>query len=159
MCELELTWETCSDAPTAMFRGAAAAHGSVAYFRPFSSSDVFAYDLSKDEWSTLPQCPLYDFGLVIVDGMLTAVGGQCRCTITGEGTNLLYSFVNDSWVEHFPPMPTKRMAAGSVCAKNCLIVAGGRAKFGGDILSTVEVLKVETLTWHTASSLPMPATR
>jgi len=55
------------------------------------------------------------------------------------------------WVEHFPPMPTKRFGAAAVCSGKSLVVAGGDST---SLLNIVEVMDTETLQWSTASSLP-----
>ena len=69
-------------------------------------------------------------------------------------TNKLFSLTGKGkWVEHFPPMPTKRYGTAAVSSAKSLIVAGGS---GGDNQKRhiVEVMNTETLQWSTASSLP-----
>ena len=150
-CELlKLNWEACSEAPRKVVRGAAVAHGSLAYFGSLSSSDVFAYDSENDDWSELPECPQRDFGLAVVNDVLTAVGGGSY----GGCGNRLSSFNGSEWVKMFPPMPTKRVLHTVVSTQNYLIVAGGLGV--GKILSTVEVMDMNTLEWYTAASLPEP---
>ena len=153
--QLKLTFETRRNVPWKMERGAAVAHGSVGYFSPYASSDVFAYDSEKDDWSKLPECPQYDFGLAIINNLLTAVGGLSRGLFSGGLTNRLVSFSGSKWVTIFPPMPTKRRWLAVISAQNYLIAAGGE---GGRInfLSTVEVMNIATREWYTAASLPEP---
>ena len=152
--QLKLTCETCRNAPCGMERGAAVAHGSVGYFSSYYSHDVFAYDSEKDDWSKLPECPQTDFGLTVVNNLLTAVGGNGYHL--GEGiTNCLVSFNGSKWVTVFPPMPTKREWLAVISAQNHLIAAGGLGK-GWMVLSTVEVMNIATQEWYTAASLPEP---
>ena len=148
--QLKLNWEACSKAPCAMVRGAAVAHGSLAYFSTHASSDVFAYDLEKDDWSELPKCRQRGFGLAVVNDVLTAVGGGLH----GGCGNRLRSFNGSKWVKMFPPMPTKRVLHTVVSTQNYLIAAGGLGV--GKTLSTVEVMDMNTLKWYTAASLPEP---
>ena len=149
--QLKLTWETRRNAPWRMKRGAAAAHGSVGYFSSLGSHDVFAYDSEKDDWSKLPECPQRDFGLAVINNLLTAVGGLSRSGLFSY-TNRLVSFNGSKWVTIFPPMPTKRRYPAVISAQNYLIAAGGVGE--GRLLSTVEVMNSATREWYTAASLP-----
>ena len=152
--QLKLTWETRRDAPRGIRRGAAVAHGSVGYFSSDGSHDVFAYDSEKDDWSKLPECPQRDFGLAVINNLLTAVGGEPSELFSGDYTNRLVSFNGGKWVTVFPPMPTKRDWLAVISAQNYLIAAGGRGE--GGVLSTVEVMNIATREWYTAASLPEP---
>ena len=147
--QLKLTWETCRNAPCGIRRGAAVAHGSVGYFSSWGGYDVFAYDSEKDDWSKLPECPQFNFGLAVINNLLTAVGGLSDHTI-----NHLVSFNGCKWKTIFPPMPTKRLLPIVISAQNYLIAAGG---VGERVLSTVEVMNIATQEWYTAASLPEPA--
>ena len=149
--QLKLTWETCrNSAPCEMVRGAAVAHGSVGYFSSWGSYDVLAYDSEKDDWSKLPECPQKDFGLAVINNLLTAVGGYFS-----SFTNRLVSFNGSEWVTIFPPMPTKRHSLVIVSAQNYVTAAGG-VGVGVTVLSTVEVMNVATREWYTAASLSEP---
>ena len=150
--QLKLTWETHRNAPCEMRRGAAVAHGSVGYFSSWGSRDVFAYDSEKDDWSKLPECPQRDFGLAVINNLLTAVGGEPSGLFSY--TNHLVSFNGSKWVTIFPPMPTKRCWPAVISAQNYLIAAGGVGV--AETLSTVEVMNIATREWYTAASLPEP---
>ena len=58
-------------------------------------------------------------------------------------------------MEHFPPMPTKRVFSAVVCSGKALVVAVGKGE-SYTRLTTVEVMDTDTLQWSTASSLPHP---
>ena len=153
--QLKLTWETRRDAPHEMRnRGAAIAHGSVGYFSSEYSRDVFAYDSEKDDWSKLSECRQMNFGLAVINNLLTAAGGEPSELFSGDYTNRLVSFNGSKWVTVFPPMPTKRCWLAVISAENYLIVAGGLGE-GGE-LSIVEVMNIATQEWYTAASLPEP---
>ena len=154
--QLKLTWETRRNAPCEMWRGTAVAHGSVGYFSSGTSYDVFAYDSEKDDWSKLPECPQRDFGLAVINNLLTAVGGEASRLFLGDVTNRLVSFNGSKWVTIFPPMPTKRCYLAVISAKNYLIAAGGMGLGLGNVLSTVEAMNTDTREWYTAASLPVP---
>ena len=148
------TWRSCEAAPCKMRRGSATVHGSMAYFGPDGSRQVFSYNSDTEEWSTLPDCPRTDFTLTVVNDLVTAVGGSKFLV-----SNTLFSLMEDGgrrkWVEHFPRMPTKRALAAVVCSGKALVVAGGQGDWRTK-LTTVEVMNTDTLKWSTASSLPHP---
>ena len=58
-----------------MYRGAACATGTVAYFNPGDTRTVYCYDYQTKQCSELPDCPSCHFALVIINDVLTAVGG------------------------------------------------------------------------------------
>ena len=157
---VKLAWRRGEPAPENMTGqwGTAVVHGNTAYFSVLGS--VYSYTVSVDKWTKLPECKLRRFGLAVVKGKLTTIGG---ISIIGYGlTNSLFSLSGSSWKEVLfslfggpwkevlPPMPTKRYLPAAASTPTHLVVAGG----SGD-LSTVEVLSQETLQWSTASSLPV----
>ena len=147
-----LSWRKCGRAPRTMSGPSSVADGKTAYFNPYTSKDVYSYDSEEQTWSCLPQCTHSDFSLAVVNGLLTAIGGGWGTDVT----NQLFSLTGErKWVEHFPPMPTKRYATAAVCGGTSLVVAGGLGNIFTH-LDTVEVMDTETLQWSTASSLPFP---
>ena len=147
---LSLHWSKCGKAPCKMHKPSVAEDGNMAYFNPAWSSDVYSYNSEKQTWSSLPQCPHRYSSLAVVNGLLTAIGGE----LGTDDTNQLLSLTGGrKWVEQFPPMPTKRFLTAAVCSGKSLVVAGGRGKDGCD-LKMVEVMETETLQWSTSSSLP-----
>ena len=151
--QFKLTWERRGEAPRSIAKGAAVANGNWAYFNSEFSNDVLAYDSENNDWSKLPECPQSDFGLAVVNNLLTAVGGlsDTPCSIT----NRLSTLINSRWVTKFPPMPTKRYRLAVVSVQAYLIAAGGLGEKGVP-LSTVEVLDMNTLEWYAAASLLEP---
>ena len=129
--------------------------GRVAYFQPGGYKSVFAYSSTNNKWYELPECPNHGFNLAMVNSLLTAIGGK---TPNYELTNSLLSLSGDKWTKQFPPMPTKRWLTAVLCSGRSLVVAGGVGE-GNKNLSTVEVMKTETLQWSTASSLPHPLSK
>ena len=146
-----LHWRKCGRAPREMATPSlSVVDSNMAYFNDSNSNDVFSYDSKKQKWSSLPRRPYSYCSLAVVSGLLTAIGGRLGINVT----NQLFSLTGEGkWVEHFPPMPTKRYATAAVCSGKSLVVAGGD---GGDNkpLHTVEVIDTDTLQWSTASSLP-----
>ena len=148
---LRLRWSTCGRAPCEMATPTSSVvEGNMAYFNPLHSNNVYSYDSEKQMWSSLPQSPHRLCSLVVVSGLLTAIGGWLGRNVT----NQLFSLTSaGKWVERFPPMPTKRNGTAAVCSGKSLVVAGGLGR-DHKLLHTVEVMDTETLQWSTASSLP-----
>lgn len=105
-------------------------------------------------WSLLPlPCPSSHCPLVIINNLLTSIGGSYGGDVTNKLLSL--STTKTMWFEKFPPMPTNRSDAAALCTGAALIVAGGDGGMYGE-LTTVEVMDVETQQWSTASCLPIP---
>ena len=121
---------------------------------------MYSYNSDSEEWSTLPECHREYFTLTVVNGLVTAVGGEQSTWHGDKFTNTLLSLVASEggrwkWVEHFPPMQTKRYLPVVVCSGKALVVAGGK---GEEYirLTTVEVMNTNTRRWSTVSRLPEP---
>ena len=131
---------------------AAAVNGITVFVRLYDRT-VYGYTVtgSTSTWSRLPSCPSVDCPMVIVNDVLTTVGGLFGLS----ATNLLFSLTGKGdgteWTKEFPPMPTKRSEVSTLCSRAALIVAGG---FDGRALTTVEVMNTETLQWSTVTDLP-----
>ena len=146
-------WKDGGKTPIGMLRGTCVVDRGVAYFMN-DDGQTCLFNSSTRRWSQLPTCPCIFSSLAVIRGLLTAIGGLSQSSID---QNKLLSIVDDrnkKWVEHFPPMPTKRLYTAAVTTQQHLIVAGGEG--GSSNLNTVEVLDIETLVWSTAASLPHP---
>ena len=127
----KMIWKEGKNAPEKMYRGAAVVHRNTAYFRSGSSNKVYSYQniLGKEQWSRLPDNPNSAFGLAVIDGLLTSVGGNNNVfintvlSLTGEG-------MRKQWSEIFPPMLTPRRSVACITTEQSLVVAGGRGSGG-----------------------------
>ena len=141
-------------APSKMWRGSATSDDQFAYFKPRSSYSVFRYEWSTEKWKRLPKSPPYeDYGLVIIDGEPTAVGGKHASHFTDE----LFTFRQDQWVEHYPPMNTLRSfpAVVSTSDGNYILVIGGSVDSNAlSWITTVELFHVRSERWYELSNLP-----
>ena len=158
--KLTFTWKKGPNAPSQTFNGTCTAHGRKAYFSGWgSNAAVYEFDADTGEWSTLPDCPISDFSLAVVDGLLTAVGGD-DMSLRWFRTNVLLSYKDKKWVRKFPSMPTRRSNAVVVSNDNILVVIGGyeenRTRDGtpNKRLETVEIMDIKTKRWFTAAPLP-----
>ena len=123
-------------APCGMTRGSATTDHQFSYFTPQVSNSVYSYQWSTEKWEELPPCPYYNSGLVIINGQLTAVGGEdgSRCT------NKLFTFRQSQWIEEYPPMNTACSDTTVVSSSDgeYIIVIGGWVG-GGFWTATVEL--------------------
>ena len=148
---IKLRWRDGGRAPEKMYFGSCAADGHMAYFRNHYNDNVNAHNGATGKWNKLPMCPYQNFDLVVVNGVLTAVGGYS----SGNYTNKLFSLVGEGkWVEQLPCMPTKRYNTAAVCSGKTLVVIGGSIR--RVYLKTVELLDIDSLQWFIASELPHP---
>ena len=151
----KMRWREGKNEPEEMRRGAAVVHGNTAYFSPsvysFGTQRVYSYQNihGKEQWSRLPDNPNILFGLAVIDGLLTSVGGKCPTntllSLTGEGER-------KQWSQIFPPMPTPRWNVACVTTEQALVVAGGYG--AGGHLDAVEVMTTDTKVWTKVASLP-----
>ena len=149
---IRLRWRDGGRAPEKMYFGSYTADGHMTYFRDGSTENVHAHNAATGKWNKLPNCPHKFFALVVVNGVLTAVGGS-----SSGYTNKLLSLVGKGkWVEQLPCMPTKRNNTAAVCSGKTLVVIGG---YSGVTLKTVELLDIDSLQWFIASELPHPLFR
>ena len=146
-----MIWRKGKNAPEKMTRGAAVVHGNTAYFRPGDSKKVYSYQYIQEQWPQIPDNPNMAFGLAVIDGLLTSVGGYNRdytntlLTLTGEG-------MRKQWSEIFPSMPTRRETSACITIEQSLVVAGGFRD--SSYLDIVEVMNINTKQWTTVSPLP-----
>ena len=136
-----------------MRRGAAIADQNFAYFTPLNFNKVFRYDLNEDKWEGLPPCPYRDSGLVVIDSVLTAVGGWDE---RYQYTKKLFALRQNRWSEDFRIMKAARHSPAVVTTSDGshLIVAGGYGDEGW--MMVVEVLNTCSRHWSTLPRLPQP---
>jgi N-acetylneuraminic acid mutarotase len=150
----KLKWRKGKRAPCGMSRCRydAVVDGNTVYIKTGAvESQIYAYDITSDSWSQLPDC-IHDYSsIAVICGCLTTVGGGSYPNYSNELFSLTGKGSGRRWTQQFPPMPTKRRSTTSLCTGTALIVAGG---YGGRDLSTVEVMDTETHQWSTAADLP-----
>ena len=160
-----LRWRVGGSAPVALCRWSdAVVTDTTIYFKNGYSPEVYEYDSIHNNWHQVIECCCQGCSLVLVNNMLTAVGGW--------NANQLFSLVSEKdsdlsvepnlpnndtwyWAELFPPMPTKRCWTTCLSSESVLIVAGGEGPTEEEkVMTTVEVMDTSSLQWSTAASLP-----
>ena len=176
------------DDAVSLLRGAVATLGTQVYFSLSSYGHrcpsyprggiqpphyVFSYNTSRNEWLTLPPCEVHDFGLAVVDGLVTIVGGEFDYKSPSFTLNppdlsrRLSVLLNGEWIDTFPPMTIERGDPSVICSQQYLIVVGGVSHiypYGlsniqrrKTVVSSVEVMDTKTKVWSQVASLPEPA--
>ena len=153
---IKLVWTKGEKAPCMTLKShSASVDNNVLYIR--ASRRVYGYTISTSSWSRFPNSPTENCPSVIINNLLTLVGGS----YSGVFTNQLISLTEEGngirrrWTEEFPPMPTKRELSTALSTGTALIVAGGQTK-DSSLLKTVEVLNTTTKQWSTVADLPQP---
>ena len=125
----KLTWENCTDLPSPMYLASAVLHNEKVHVMAGNAPDVdtlhyvFSYDISSDHWDRLPPPGHIAGVLQIIDGKLSVIGG--KDTKKGEITNKVSTFINNSWIQHYPHMSKPRARPGVATYLDYVIVAGG----------------------------------
>jgi hypothetical protein len=120
---------------------------------------VFKYSITNDSWSILPITPCHTFGLVIIDNMVTIIGGTN--VITGLLSKDLFSYIevgsNGKWCSIVPPMGKRRSCCSAIRSGKYVIIVGGVSKEDtNEYERSVEVYNVETKRWSYGSPCIKP---
>ena len=152
--DFKLKWSSGKRAPCKMNRWSdATVSGTTVYIRNSNTREIYAYDATSDDWTTLPDCPTFNCSIVFINNRLTTVGGNSHSKVSNELFSLTRECSSGKWDKWLPPMPTKRQNMTALCTENVLIVAGGS---DGRMLSTVEVMDIWNHQWSVAADLPEP---
>ena len=152
----QLRWLEDPRAPCEMkssFNAVVDNNTSTAYLR--AGYHMYGYKIDAHTWLQLPQCVSIKCPSVIINSILTLIGGE----FAGSITNRLFSLTEEGserkWTKYFPSMPTKRYGSSALSTGTSLIVAGG-VGIQNTLLATIEVMDIETQQWFTATDLPKP---
>ena len=132
---IKMTWMEGRKAPCMMSSSynavaddSAAVYDTALYVR-LENYEVYAFTTSTSSWSQLPDSPTSNCPSVIVNNLLTLVGGKRGLTTTNQLFSLTGEGSGRRWTEEFPPMPTKRYGSTALCTGTALIVAGGVSEY------------------------------
>ncbi len=143
-------WQSLPEVPEYMYMGSSAVIGDKTYFKSYESNTVYEFSNNRwklKKWNKLLSCSNHYNPIVCVDMLTTMRGGAL------SPSNKLYSYINNQWVEHFPPMATKRNNPAAVYTNKILVVAGGSND--GKLLTIVEILNTVNRQWSSVSPLPV----
>ena len=156
----KLTWREGEKAPYKMLCSYRSIMDSNMLYVKVGMEQVYAFTVSTSMWSWLSGCPVIgDCPLVVINNLLTLIGGYSICVHKIRASNRLFSLTGEGsgrrWTEEFPPMPTKRWGSVALCTGTALIIAGGKIKDDSP-LRTVEIMNIAAKQWSTAADLPQP---
>ena len=156
----KMKWRKGKKAPQGIATGAAVVYGNKVYFRAGWSQKVYSYQMigGEEEWSELPDNFYSNFGMTVIDGLVTSVGGEKHGSVSNILLSLMGEGEDEEWSEILPPMPTQRTAACCVTTEKALVVAGGYKQAGlfrHGAVNTVDVMNISTKHWTTVF---LPAT-
>ena len=153
---LKLKWR---DGPQALFpiRGhSVAVSGDMVYLCD-GIRNILMFNSRRGQWTVLPEFNKQCFSIAVVNGLLTAIGGQVSFTATNTLLSLSLDtpdISREKWIEKLPPMTYCRNSPTVITIDTSLIVAGG---WGPDQeKAPVEVMDTQALQWSTVASLPHP---
>ena len=146
-----------------MNRECTAVDGNRAYFND-GRAIIYSYDLQEDSWMEMPKCVRVKFGMVVIDGRLTVVGGYPHAQKCESNSSLrsLLSLSNPgqgerTWSEDLPSMSVPR-GSPAVAYSNTnklLVVAGGKERAAMKATRSAEVLDTVSKCWFLISQ-PLP---
>lgn len=159
--EQQIQWEDGEKCPHRgnIAPGSIAVDGSTIYIQLYQSTKVYSYKIPENCWTELQDCQKMGTALVIVNKLLTAIGGYLRSEEYNTLTSLKINGQQQRWIEELPRMPTKRYNTSATQYKNLVIVTGG---LGDDrSLKKVEILdiSVNPKQWFVACNLPVALSR
>lgn len=156
-----LRWYPCTRVPVPLYGGSAVTIRNRLYVNGQGINGVYEFNPEHNTWSELPPAPTASFALVVIEGILTTVGGYTRQSYT----NALYSYARGSdrynWGTVYPPMKEACINAGAVTTDAYLIVAGGETQGprNRNLSLNVELFQIENRRWFTVDKMPKPAKR
>ena len=108
---------------------------------------VHMYHVKEDKWTELPGCGRERFGLAVIRGYLTAVGGRNK-NQPSNSLDSLISYDSGKWIKHFPAMPSKCVSPIVVTTpdhKYAVVLARG----------CTEILDCTTMQWSQVCGHPV----
>ena len=116
---------------------------------------VLVYSTNDHKWSTLPEQQGAS-AIAVVNDHVTLIGGYA--VSTRKVTDKLSTWYEHEgqWKQVLPPIPTGRICPAVIAHDNLLLVTGGVAKDASTVLSTTDVLDLETMKWTTPEGLSLP---
>lgn len=114
---------------------------------------VFKYNPKYDSWTTLPCCPVTNFGLTVVDNKPVLIGGR-DIHFGGRPTSDCFVFEaeTDEWKKSIPAMSIARHSVTCGTNESHVIACGGIKD--EDEIEDVEIFQIAASRWYTATKMP-----
>ena len=166
---LQINWKIGPKAPTTFDFDSCTVKGNSIYYYCNTLNAIFKFNAERDEWSTVnPVCPQKSFTVVIIEGMLCAVGGedieeqQSSDQENGGKRSPIRGLMSKGpfkhWTEYFPQLTSQRNYVAAVYTQGVLIIAGGtmQSSQGKETSNAqlVEILDIKNRQWYATCNLP-----
>ena len=141
-----ITWKLCESAPvTVDGDGCIAVNGSTVYMSSGYSNTLYEFNSDKRVWVSSIKCDRKTFGLAVINGDLTLVGGKSLDdSVLGTLTSLVKNRAGMKWIQKYPPMHTSRQNL-CCCSDERLLVVGSK------YMNTIEIMDTKKLMWKTVN--------
>ena len=142
-------WKLCEPAPVNIDGdGSITATGNTVYVNPALSSTLYVFNAVKGEWVSSIECDRKSFGLAVINGDLTLVGGG---SLEGSDLKTLTSLRSGTkWSQVYPPMNTCKGRV-TVCGNGEHLLVANRQ---GEFSVSMEVMDVMTKKWKDVKNTP-----
>ena len=150
---LQLSWRRGPDMPFGMsdYIQAVVVEGTVHVGGGGADKDnnyiVMTYDISTGKWATLPPYRASRFAMTSINNQLVLVGGTEHIRSGSKSKVVGVWDAYKQWTHPYPEMRTARSSCSAVVYNEWLVVAGG-VPTGGAVLSSIEVMSIESKQWY-----------
>ena len=156
-------WDKCADLPRTMYEASVVVDDNNVYVTAGSApedethNNVYQYNITTDQWNTLPP-PGHRFGvLCMVDNRLSIFGGSGSVTRKYHNKVSTYNRDTNSWSQTYLGMIHERFKPGVVVHSDHLMVMGGQYE-SKKLLDSIETMNWRQISpWREVSTkLPVP---
>ena len=159
---LQLSWRCGPDMPFRMegyvqsvvVEGTVYVGGGHAVINSDNNYTVMTYDISTGKWATLPPYRVRSFAMTAINNQLVLVGGINHRDYKRK-VLCVWDADNKHWTHPYPEMHTARSNCSAVVYNEWLVVAGGVTTYRA-VLSSVEVMNIESKQWYTGAQTCVP---
>ena len=159
---LQLSWRRGPDMPFEMkgyvqsvvVEGTVYVGGGYAGFNSDNKCIVMTYDISAGKWATLLPYRVRSFAMTAINNQLVLVGGFNHRNVKSKVLGV-WDADYKNWRHPYPEIFTARSSCSAVVYNEWLVVVGG-VRTGGAVLSSVEVMNINTKQWYTGPQTCVP---
>ena len=161
--QYHLKWDKCSDLPRTMYSASVVVDDNNVYVTAGSApenetyNNVYQYNITTDQWNTLPPPGHHKGVLCMVDSSLSIFGGEDSVTYKTLHKVSTYNRDTNSWSQTYPGMIHERFKPGVVVHGDHLMVMGGHDQ-SHKFLDSIETMNWQHRSpWREVSTkLPVP---
>ena len=135
-----MMWKLCEPAPVKINgKGSIAVQGNTVYVSPHDSNTLYEFNADKGEWVCSIECDRKSFGIAVIKGDLTLVGGKSLTSTLKTLTSLVKNRSGEKWIQKYPPM--------SECGTNVRCYNDEHLLIVGSGPGNMEVMDVKRKKW------------